>query len=463
VSVVVSSTIVGPDLSTCTRGHCLRLRFLLEAAVPDVRVSSDRSIALVATGAAPALLIVRAPFDVRYVEELRALRRQWRETMFFGVLCHGWDDPANILTVIDLLDDFISCPFRDSDVIARVRRLLPARQAGSDASSAGNSTTTTGDALIGNSPAFLELLRNLPAIAKSDATLVVTGETGTGKELFARAVHYKSHRQSQPFVPVNCGALPDHLFENEVFGHAKGAFTDAATSEKGLLAVARSGTILLDEIDTLSFGAQSKLLRFLQNGEYRALGSSETVRSGARVIAATNANLRQKVEEKQFREDVFHRLNVLSIHIPPLRSRSSDIPLLARHFLTRLARQYGRPPLRLSDEAVDKMMHYAWPGNVRELEAIIHRAVVLSESETLGPSAIEISREPSSGAPAPNSLSNAKTSVLASFERTYLVNLLTEHKGNLSHAAIAAGKQRRSLQRLVRKYGLERAAFASAS
>lgn len=458
---VLHSTIVAPELGNCKRGHCLRLLAMVGAAVPDVRLSLSPCIDLAAAGEAPALAIIRVPFSVQFVEALRALRQQWHRTVFFGVLCHGWDDPANILSVIDLLDDFISCPFRDIDGIARVRRLLRSRRASADMEIA-SSTAPGSDALIGNSPVFLELLRSLPAIARSDATLIVTGETGTGKELFARAVHYKSHRRSQPFVPVNCGALPDHLFENEVFGHTKGAFTDASTSEKGLLAVARSGTILLDEIDTLSFRAQSKLLRFLQNGEYRALGSSETVRSDARVIAATNANLRQKVEQKQFREDMFHRLNVLSIHIPPLRSRSSDIPLLAQHFLTRLARQYGRPPLRLSGAAVDKMMRYPWPGNVRELEAIIHRAVVLSESETLGPSAIEIPVESSDAAPADHSLSNARLTVLASFERNYLVNLLTEHKGNLSHAAVAAGKQRRSLQRLVRKYGLERAAFASA-
>jgi DNA-binding NtrC family response regulator len=426
---------------------------LVGTAVPEARVESLVRLDPMVLRDPPDLVVFREPFSPCYAGFLRSIRRQWRETAIFGVLCKGWDDGATWLSaLLDQLDEFISCPFRDADLIARVRRLL--RRRATVRNSAG------GEALIGHSPAFLALVRKLPAITRSDATVIITGETGTGKELFARAVHYKSARGSRPFVPVNCGTLPDHLFENEMFGHAKGAFTDASTSEKGLVEVAASGTVLLDEIDTLSFWAQSKLLRFLQNGEYRPLGSSETLHGDVRVIAATNANLRQRVAEKLFREDVFHRLNVLSVEIPPLRERLPDIPVLAQHFLTRFARQYNREALRLSGGAIEKMMGYAWPGNVRELESMIHRAVVLSETDTLEAASIELPGTDPSALEVRRPMQSAKSSAVATFERTYLINLLTVHKGNLTHAARAAGQERRSLQRLVRKHGLERTAFA---
>ena len=189
---------------------------------------------------------------------------------------------------------------------------------------------------------------------------------------------------------MNCSALPDHLFENELFGHAKGAYTDASTSEGGLLREADGGTLFLDEVDMLSPSAQAKLLRFLQDREYRPLGSSKSLSADARVISATNANLRELVSQRQFREDLFHRLNVLSFEVPALRSRISDIPLLADHFLMRFAAQYKRPPIQLSRGAVRKLLDYGWPGNVRELEGILHRSVVFVTSNMVEADNIEL-------------------------------------------------------------------------
>ncbi|KAA0242848.1 MAG: sigma-54-dependent Fis family transcriptional regulator [Candidatus Brocadia sp. AMX2] len=233
------------------------------------------------------------------------------------------------------------------------------------------------------------MIEKIPSLAWSDATVMIYGETGTGKELIARAIHYNSHRHGKPFIPVNCGALPDHLIENELFGHAKGAFTDASTAEKGLIAEAEGGALFLDEVDTLSSSAQIKLLRFLQDKEYRHLGSSKSRGADVRVIAATNSNLWYLVETKRFREDLYYRLNVLSVTLPPLRERVSDIPLLAAHFLTRYAKQNRRGLLHLSGDAMQKLIHYPWSGNVRELEGVIQRAAVLCASSVLEPEDID--------------------------------------------------------------------------
>jgi DNA-binding NtrC family response regulator len=312
--------------------------------------------------------------------------------------------------------------------------------------------------LIGESDAFLEAIEKIPLVASSDITVMILGETGTGKELFARAVHYTSARRDKPFVPVNCGALPDQLFENELFGHAKGAFTDASSGELGLLAVAEGGTLFLDEVDAMSLPSQVKLLRFLQDREYRPLGSSRTLVANVRVVAASNADLRQLVERKVFREDLYHRLNVVSLRIPALRERPGDIPLLANHLLARFSVQYGRSPSRFNARAMQKLSSYAWPGNVRELEGAIQRAIILHPPGILQPCDIDL---PSAEEhkPAAANLQQAKTHAIVQFERTFLANLLGEHLGNVSQAAKAAGKERRAFQRLLQKHGLKGDAF----
>jgi two-component system response regulator AtoC len=253
--------------------------------------------------------------------------------------------------------------------------------------------------------------------------------------------------------------LPDHLCENELFGHAKGAFTDASSAEKGLIAEAEGGTLFLDEIDTLSASAQTKLLRFLQDQEYRPLGSSKGMIADVRIIAATNSDLRQQVRAKQFREDLFYRLNVLSLSIPPLRDNIEDIPLLANHFLARYATQYRCGRRQLSSDAMQILIAYPWPGNVRELEGVLQRAVILCSSSILSPSDIDLPGGGQADAGKTGPLRQAKTRTIGQFERAYLIDLLSAHKGNVTHAAKAAGKERRTLQRLLHKYGLERQAF----
>jgi DNA-binding NtrC family response regulator len=315
------------------------------------------------------------------------------------------------------------------------------------------------DLLVGESEAFARAISRIPRVANSSATVLIGGETGVGKELFARAIHYSGERKSRPFLPVNCSALPDQLFENEFFGHAKGAYTDAGNDVRGLVAEAEGGTIFLDEVDALSPSAQAKLLRFLQDREYRPLGSAKILTADIRVIAASNADLQALVAQKVFRGDLFHRLNVLSLQVPPLRERLDDIPLLAAHFLMRFAAQYQRGPFKLSRSALRKLLAYPWPGNVRELEGLLHRAVVFGENDVLDAEDIEL---PARFMAAPETACGSKDHAMVEFERSYLRGLLVEHHGNLSQAAKASGKDRRTLQRLLRKHSIERVSFQTA-
>lgn len=364
-----------------------------------------------------------------------------------ALICHPSPDACQMLDSLPgEFDDFLCCPFHELEFTARLRRSLRKQSA----------PPLRLDHLIGESPVFLKAVERIGVVARSTATVLIEGETGVGKELFARAVHYNGPRADRPFVPINCSALPDELFENELFGHVRGAFTGAIGSEGGLLGEARGGSLFLDEVDMLSPSSQAKLLRFLQGHEYRPLGSAKALFSDARIIAASNADLRALVLARQFREDLYHRLNVLPLSIPPLRERPGDIPLLATHFAVRYVSQYGKAPMAFSREALSKLMAYPWPGNVRELECMVHRAVVFSSSSlVLEESAFDMQVAPG---PSPNS-AGSKDEAMRAFERRYLMNLLAEHRGNLSHSAAVSGKDRRTLQRLLRKHGIERLMF----
>ena len=330
-------------------------------------------------------------------------------------------------------------------------------------------------ALIGTSKSFLQATGMIPILSASKSTVLISGETGTGKELFARAIHYSGERRSKPFVPVNCAALPDHLIENELFGHSKGAFTGALLEKQGLLHEADGGTLFLDEINSLGFSVQSKLLRVLQDQEFRPLGSTKSKTINVKIIAATNTDLRHLVETRQFREDLFYRLNVLSLTLPPLRDRKEDILLLANHSLKIYAKEYDKRNLVLGHTAKAKLMSHTWPGNVRELQGVIQRAVALSSGDVLeaadldlperevqdltGPTMTLMTREGMSGN---CSFQDMKAKVIEEFERAYLIELLATHQGNISKAARAAKKERRAFQRLLHKHGLDRRVFTAA-
>jgi DNA-binding NtrC family response regulator len=313
--------------------------------------------------------------------------------------------------------------------------------------------------LVGTSPRFTRSLSSLPRIAQCSASVLVSGETGTGKDVVARAVHYLGVRRAGPFVPVNCAALPEGLFENELFGHAKGAFTTAATSQAGLVAQAAGGTLFLDEIDTLPHRSQAALLRFLQDGQYRPLGSGASRVSDVRVIAATNTDLEAMVAAGAFREDLFYRLNVLNIALPPLRERRDDIGALAEHLLQRVAETYREKPKRLPAVTLAWLKMQPWPGNVRELENWLHRRHLLSESPAIevGDDTMEIAPvEPPEVA---GGFHRAKRKAIARFERQFLSALIARSAGNVAAASRDAGTERRTLGRLLRKHGIDPADY----
>lgn len=332
--------------------------------------------------------------------------------------------------------------------------------------------TRVSEVLIGSSEAFLRVLRKIPRLASSDATVLITGETGTGKEVVAKAIHAASPRGEAPFIPVNCGALPEDLVENELFGHARGAYTGAALPGKGLLAEAEGGTLFLDELNSLSLSAQAKILRFLQNREYRVLGSTRLLHANVRIIAATNVDLTTELLTGRFRADLYHRLHVLSVEMPPLRSRREDVPLLAEHFARIFARQYGKDGARFSPEALEALQRHAWPGNVRELQSVVERAVLLASDHALreedfglavgagspSPAGTADESAPAVTGPAGTEVfREAKARMIRQFERSYLVQVMAAVDGNVSHAARLAGMQRRDFQRLLRKHDVRRA------
>jgi two-component system response regulator GlrR len=325
--------------------------------------------------------------------------------------------------------------------------------------------------LIGASSAFLETLRVIRKLAACDAAVLIQGETGTGKELAARAIHYLAAHRDQPFIPVNCGAIPDNLVESEFFGHVKGAFTDAKESYSGLVAAAEGGTLFLDEIECLSSKGQVVLLRFLQDQVYRPLGGRSPITGNVRVIAASNADLEQMVRGGAFRRDLMYRLAIISLTMPALRHRPGDALLLARHFILRFARRYGQPVKTLDAESVELLTRYPWPGNVRELENVIHREFVMAEGPTarvhldaLGNDAMLSNVATPAPAQVPLELGfrRAKALIVARFEKAFLSRALAESRGNVSVAARLAGKERRAFGKLLKKHGIDRADYQKA-
>jgi DNA-binding NtrC family response regulator len=318
--------------------------------------------------------------------------------------------------------------------------------------------------LIGRSLAHRKLLEKILKIAPTNAEVLISGPSGVGKELYARYIHQCSERRHSAFVPVNCGALPTDLFENEFFGHVGGAFTGARAQSEGLVAEAEHGTLFLDEIDSLSLGSQVKLLRYLEDGEYRRLGETRIRRSNVRIIAATNACLGMAIREGRFREDLFFRLRVVPIEVPPLRERPEDIPLLLSSYVDCFARMYNLPKVSFSETALRVMAAYNWPGNIRELKNCVQYLTCLSLEDPVKPNDLPLlsdSQEMQTTAAAvvtyasERPLKEAKREFVSRFEREYLEDALRLSNGNIAQAARASGKPRRAFFELMRKYGIK--------
>lgn len=356
------------------------------------------------------------------------------------------------------VDDFLFWPPRAAELQHRIARLLGTRDQEAALVRDRLRLELGLSQLIGNDPLFLQVIERVPIIALTDAPVLVTGETGTGKELCVRAIHDLSTRSDSPFVPVECGTIAEHLAENEFFGHARGAFTDAHSDQKGLVAMAEGGTLFLDEIDALSPSIQSKLLRLIEEGRYKPLGSDKFRWTNIRVIAATNRDVESLVREGKFRSDLYFRLNVFQLRLPPLRQRPGDIALLARYFLERFSRAAGKQPKSLSPAALRMLERHDWPGNVRELRNVIQRAFMFSPGSQILASHIFLPVPVEEETPT-TKFRYSKALVIERFERNYIKSLLEKHKGNVARAAVEAGKDRRSFRRLMAKYGITRQEF----
>jgi DNA-binding NtrC family response regulator len=411
-------------------GYIRRERDVIDLIVTDVKMPGITGIELLAASQtvrpeAPVIVITAFGSVQQAVEMVKAGAFQY--------ITKPFDPPELLRAIEDGLNQ--SAPQREQ---ARLRRELPA------------SPTR----IIGASRSMRELFELIARAARSASTVLITGESGTGKELVARAVHDMSEAKGS-FIPVNCAAIPAELIESELFGHTGGAFTGAKQVRAGLFEAADGGTLFLDEIGELPRGVQPKLLRALQDGSVRRVGADRERTVNVRTIAATNRDLEKDVENGLFREDLFWRLNVINIHVPPLRERSFDIPLLVEHFTTTAAERSGKPSLSVSPEALAILTAYSWPGNVRELENAIERAVALSSGPQITPVDLPARVRASGGAASIIARSRQERLTMRELEKEYILDTLRYSRGNKSRAAELLGFDRRTLYRKLDEYRLE--------
>jgi len=341
-------------------------------------------------------------------------------------------------------EEFLAKPFTEEELLAAVRRVLGKIRIRRSGHTTQTQTVPVSKGFVGDSKVMQRVFVAISKAASTSATVLITGESGTGKELTARAIHYGSSRSSAPFVPVNCGGIPESLLESELFGHVKGAFTGATESRAGFFHAADGGTIFLDEVSDMSLAMQVKLLRVLQDKEICMVGSSRSRKVDVRILAATNKELHELVKKDSFREDLFYRLNVITILMPPLRERDDDILLLARHFAVKFADDAGKPAPSFSDKALQSLLSYDWPGNVRELENVVQRLVVMTDGDLIEvpdlPCLMRFTALRKTGF----------TRTLAEVETEYISNVLESVDGNKTRAAEILGIDRKTLRQKIK-------------
>jgi nitrogen regulation protein NR(I) len=419
-----------------------------------VRAAADGPSALRLLEEEPADLVLT---DVKMpgmdgLELLRAVRETLPEAAVILMTAFGSIDAA-VQAMRQGAYDYISKPFKIEELQVICERALEQRRLKHEVQvlrqeiggryQFGN--------LTGKSPAMQEVFRLIEQVAPSKSTVMISGKSGTGKELVAKAIHYNSPRRDKRFVPVNCAAIPAELLESELFGHEKGAFTGAIQTKIGKFELANGGTLFLDEVGTMRLDLQAKILRALQEREFTRVGGTRTIQVDVRVIAATNQDLRQMVSEGLFREDLYYRLNVVPITVPPLRDRPEDVPLLANHFLKRFAEETGSGVTAISPAAMQILMGYAWPGNVRELENAIERAVTLARHPTILPEDLP---QHFTATVSPVERAMALDCSLEDLERQYIQEVLKRTRGHQTRTAAILGIDRRTLYRKIRRYGL---------
>ena len=391
------------------------------------------------------------------IEVLKEIKKINDSIPVIMITAHG-----NIETAIEAMKlgafDYVQKPFEMEEINVLIKKALKIRDLTMEVELLRDelSRISRGNQIIGESPQIKEVMDLVNRVAKSNATVLILGESGTGKELVANAIHYNSDRKNKPFVKVNCGALPENLLESELFGHEKGAFTGAISRKIGRFERAHGGSIFLDEIGEMSFSTQVKLLRVLQEKQIERVGSTEVIDVDVRIIAATNKDLKRLVEEGRFREDLYYRLNVIPIKIPPLRERKQDIPLLVKYFLQKYSLETGRRGMTISDSALDKLKTYSWPGNIRELQNVIERAVILSPGreiteDQLPPEIVKRDRQVEL-----DEFKLPKNGVnLNDLEKSLIKQALDMTNDNQTEAARLLGITRHTLIYRMEKYGLK--------
>ncbi len=400
--------------------------------------------------------------DLSGLEVLRQVKEQDPYIEVLIITGHG-----TVNTAVEAMKlgayDYIEKPFRPDELKALVLKALERRRLRRENVLLKKELTTHYiKNIVGKSKAMEQVFKLISTVAPTSSIVLITGESGTGKELVAQAIHYNSPRKDRPFVVVDCGSIPGELLESELFGHKKGAFTGAVSDKKGLVEQAEGGTLFLDEIGNLPLSLQTKLLRLLQEREYRPVGGKELKKANIRVIAATNQDLKEMVKKGQFREDLFYRLNIFPIHIPPLRARKEDIPLLANHFFEKYSKELSRDVKKISAEAMKKLIEYDWPGNVRELENTIQRAILLAESDTIEAQDITITPlKADTGVPRDaEELKRIKKKLreeaIESVERLFVLEALKRNDWNITRAAKDVGMKRPNFHALMRKYNIKK-------
>ena len=395
------------------------------------------------------------------LEVLRTIRRIDPEALVILFTAFATVETA-VEAVKEGAFDYIPKPFSADQLQLVIERALTQRRLLEENRRLREQLTETYrfENIVGRSRPMAQVFDLIKKVAASEANILVVGESGTGKELIARCIHANSHRAARAFVPVDCASLPEHLLESELFGHERGAFTGAIATRRGLFEEANGGTSFLDEVGDIPLPLQAKLLRVLQERQVRRVGANRFIDVDVRVICATHQNLADMVQKEKFREDLYYRLNVISLPLPPLRDRPGDIPLLAYHFLRRYAAQSGKEVKGIAPETLELLEAYPWPGNVRELQNVIERAVVLAEGEMVTPAELPANlrlpqKVPTAMVADHLSLKNAKRHWVEAFEREYLIALLNKHQGNISQAAKTAGVDRKTIHRLLKRYRIE--------
>jgi two-component system response regulator HydG len=386
--------------------------------------------------------------EVSGIDLVRHVRENLKETEV--IMITGYPSIDGAVTAVKAgAQEFLSKPFTDEELLGAVRRTLDRLQARKTVQGPSEEVGPSSYGLLGVSEAMQGVFRSIAKVISSSATVLISGESGTGKELVARAIHYHSPRASSPFVPVNCGAIPEELLESELFGHVKGAFTGALETRAGFFQTADGGTIFLDEISETSLSMQVKLLRVLQDREVVMVGSTRPRKVDARILASTNKDLAGLVKKGFFREDLFFRVHVITIDLPPLRERGEDLLLLIHHFTARFAEELGKPVPQFSDQALQVLRNYHWPGNVRELENVIQRLIVMTDGGLIEvpdlPSLMRFS--------ALQEVGFHRT--LAEVEEEYIRNVLASVNGNKTRAAKVLGIDRKTLREKLKLRGLD--------